>query len=145
MRIDKLRFSKLRDDAIIPTRKHPQDAGFDLYTVEEKTLKSHGFGIFATGISLDLPAGFVGLVLPKSRNDFLLGGGVVDAGYQGEILIKIFNVTEAALEIRAGQAIAQLLILPIETPDAEEVPIGDLFQLHSARGRSGGIASQKKL
>mgnify|MGYP000891922522 CR=1 FL=1 len=145
MAIDTLRFSKLRGEAIIPTRKHPQDAGLDLYAAESKTLEPHQMGILATGIAVDLPDGYVGLVMSKSRNNFLLGGGVVDAGYQGEILVKVFNVTVTELEIQAGQAIAQLLILPIETPETEAVPIGNLFLTESERGQSGGIASQNEL
>jgi len=145
MAIEKLKFAKIVDGAILPTRKNSQDAGLDLYSIEQKTLQSLDCCIIRTGVSVDIPKGYVGLVLPKSRNNFLLGGGVVDAGYQGEILIKIFNVTFNWLEIDFGQAVAQLLIVPIETPKAEAVSTGDLYQETSERGRNGGIAEQKGL
>ena len=87
----------------------------------------------------------MGLVLPKSRNNFLLGGGVVDSGYQGEVLIKVFNILSEYLKISSGQAVAQLLVIPIETPTAIEVSIQDLYKEKSPRGETGGIAEQKKL
>ncbi|MHC1770955.1 MAG: dUTP diphosphatase [Flexilinea sp.] len=145
MTIEKLKFAKISDEAIIPTRKNPQDAGLDLYSTEQKTFQALDYGIIRTGIFVNIPEGYVGLVLPKSRNNFLLGGGVVDAGYQGEILVKIFNVTSERLEISIGQAVAQMLIIPIEIPEAAEVSIGDLYQEESKRGRNGGIAEQKGL
>ena len=145
MTIEKLKFAKICDEAIIPTRKNPQDAGLDLYSTEQKILQTLDYGIIRTGVFADIPEGYVGLVLPKSRNNFLLGGGVVDAGYQGEILVKIFNVTSERLEISIGQAVAQMLIIPIETPEASGVSIGDLYQEETKRGRNGGIAEQKGL
>lgn len=145
MTINELRFAKLSRDAKIPTRKNPDDAGFDLYSIEEVNIAPHNYHIIGTGISVDIPTSYVGLVLPKSRNNFLLGGGVVDSGYQGEVLIKVFNILSEYLKISSGQAVAQLLVVPIETPTAIEVSIQDLYKEKSPRGETGGIAEQKKL
>ena len=88
--------------------------------------------------------GYVGLVKPKGRNDHLVGAGVVDAGYQGEILVKIVNPYPTPLEIRAGDAIGQLLVVPIATPRVEEVSPEQIHNQSSQRGASGGIVEQFK-
>ena len=134
-----IKAAKLRDDAIIPTRKHPDDAGIDFYSAEEKTVMPHSFGVVGTGITVEIPAGFVGLLKPKSRNDHLVGAGVVDAGYQGEIRIKIANVTDEPLDIHFGQAVAQMLLIPVVTPEVEAVSPEFIHQESTARGATGGI------
>jgi dUTP pyrophosphatase len=134
-----IKAAKLQDNAIIPTRKHPDDAGIDFYAVEETEIDPGSFGIVRTGITVEIPKGYAGLLKPKSRNNHLLGAGVVDAGYQGEIQIKIANVSGEILHIEYGQAIAQMLIIPIETPVVEEVPISEIHTKISERGATGGI------
>ncbi len=143
--MDKIKIAKLSETAIIPNRKHPDDAGLDLYSNEEKEISSFNFGIISTGITIDLHKKYVGLILPKSRNDFLLGGGVVDAGYQGEILVKIINPYKIPLIIHKGQAIAQILIVPIETPEVMEINKDYIHLRKSARGKTGGLVDENKL
>ena len=134
-----IRIAKIEAAAIIPTRKHPSDAGLDLYALEAVTIEKQSAVSVRTGIALDIPDGYVGLVLPKSRNNYILGGGVVDAGYQGEIKVKIINPSEQTISIEAGTGIAQLLVVPIETPAVEAVAIENLYAEKSERGESGGI------
>jgi dUTP pyrophosphatase len=140
--METIRIARLRPQAVLPTRKHPYDAGLDLYAAEAATLAPHAGGIVPTGITIEIPAGFVGLVKPKGRNDHLLGAGVVDAGYQGEILVKVVNPYPRPLEIHAGDAIGQILIVPIETPQVVEVSSQEIHVQSSARGASGGIVEQ---
>ncbi len=134
-----IRAAKLIDNAKMPTRKHPDDAGIDFYSSEAKTIPSHSFDVVGTGITIEIPAGFVGLMMPKSRNNHLLGAGVIDAGYQGEIRIKLANLTDLPLEITEGQAIAQMLLVPIVTPAVEEIPLDQIHREKSERGATGGI------
>ena len=134
-----IKAARLQDNAILPTRKHPDDAGIDFYAVEEKVIPPHGTEVVGTGITVEIPQGYVGLMKPKSRNDHLLGAGVIDAGYQGEIRIKIANITDAPLYIAYGQAIGQMLILPVETPAVEECPLDQIHRTKSERGATGGI------
>lgn len=141
--MDTLRIARLRADAILPTRKHSEDAGLDLYAVERTEIPAHQFGIVPTGIAVEILPGFVGLLKPKGRSNHLLGAGVVDAGYQGEILVKVANPTDQPLVFEAGDAIGQLLILPVLTPSVVEVTPQDLLQKSTARGASGGIVEQK--
>jgi len=116
----------------------------DLYAAEAASLPAHASAIIPTGITLEIPTGYVGLVKPKGRNDHLVGAGVVDAGYQGEILVKIVNPYPIPLEIRAGDAIGQLLVVPITTPRVEEVSPEQIHQQSSPRGAGGGIVEQFK-
>ncbi len=140
--MERIRIARLRPGATLPTRKHPADAGIDLYAAETQHIPAHSTAIVPSGVTIEIPAGYVGLVKPKSRNDHLLGAGVVDAGYQGEILIKVVNPFSRPLEIRAGDAIGQMLILPIVTPAVEEVPPEEIHHQRSTRGASGGIVTQ---
>ena len=134
-----IKAAKLREDAILPTRKHPDDAGIDFYSVESVWIQPNNFKIVKTGITVEIPKGYVGLMKPKSRSNFLLGAGVIDAGYQGEIQIKVANVGLGTLTIAYGDAIAQMLIVPVETPAVEEVPLSGIHQEASERGATGGI------
>lgn len=137
--METIKAAKLREDAILPTRKHPDDAGIDFYSVESVWIQPNNFKIVKTGITVEIPKGYVGLMKPKSRSNFLLGAGVIDAGYQGEIQIKVANVGLGTLTIAYGEAIAQMLIVPVETPAVEEVPLSGIHQEASERGATGGI------
>ena len=137
-----IRIARLRPNAILPSRKHPQDAGLDLYAAEAGHLPPHSSAIVPTGITVEILPGYVGLIKPKGRNDHLLGAGVVDAGYQGEILVKVVNPYATPLDIRPGDAIGQLLILPIETPQVQEATVDEIHHQASSRGATGGIVEQ---
>jgi dUTP pyrophosphatase len=90
-------------------------------------------------VTVEIPLGYAGLIKPKSRSNFLLGAGVVDAGYQGELLVKIVNPADQPLQIEPGEAIAQLLVISVETPSVIETPADTIHAQTSARGASGGI------
>ena len=137
--MEKIKAAKLYSEAIMPTRKHTDDAGIDFYSAENKVIPPHSFDIVKTGITVEIPKGFVGLMMPKSRNDHLLGAGVIDAGYQGEILIKVANMTDSPLNIAYGQAVGQMLLLPIVTPAVEEIPLEKIHAQKTERGATGGI------
>ena len=139
----KIQAAKLIDNAILPTRKHPDDAGMDFYAAEEIEIPAHNFGTVRTGITVSIPAGYVGLMMPKSRNDHLLGAGVVDAGYQGEIMVKIANIKETPMRITPGTAIAQMILLPIVTPAVEKADADTIHAVKSERGATGGILEGK--
>ncbi|NTW43286.1 MAG: dUTP diphosphatase, partial [Anaerolineaceae bacterium] len=82
-----IKIAKLVPNAIIPTRKHADDAGIDLYASQNIAIPALSYTIVSTGITVEIQHGFVGLIKPKGRNNHILGAGVVDAGYQGEILV----------------------------------------------------------
>jgi dUTP pyrophosphatase len=139
-----IKVARLYKDATIPTRKHSMDAGMDLYCMKSFQVLPHNITVVHTGIIIEIPKGFVGLIKPKGANMHLVGSGVVDAGYQGEILVKIANTKEHVLSYDKGYPIAQLLIIPIVTPEIVEVNLEDILEVKTERGDTGGI-HQKSL
>lgn len=85
----KVRFKKLNDKAVIPTKAHATDAGFDL-TATSKKCDDFGNVVYGTGIAAEIPKGYVGFVFPRSsiyKQDIILSNcvGVIDSGYRGNI------------------------------------------------------------
>lgn len=92
MRNLKVKIKRLSDNAVIPTYAHATDAGMDLVATS-KTIDEYGNVVYGTGIALEIPEGYVGLVFPRSSNSkkhLLLTNsvGVLDSGYRGEVTFK---------------------------------------------------------
>jgi|WetSurMetagenome_2_1015567.scaffolds.fasta_scaffold91768_3 dUTP pyrophosphatase len=138
-----MKVTKTHDNSVLPTRKHPNDAGLDLYACEVYFVPPHDSIIVNTGIAVELPPMYFGLVFPKSKNNHLVGAGVVDNNYRGSIYVKIVNYNDEPLYIKQGEAVAQLVLVPCYCPALEEVEFED-FQTNTDRGTTGGIASQYK-
>ena len=114
----------LEPGAKLPVRAHGTDAGMDLYSMEEKIIAPYGNEVFDTGVHVEIPEGYVGLVKSKSGlmvNYAITTDGVVDCGYTGTIRVKLFNNCGARFLVEKGQKIAQLVLLPIITPELEVV------------------------
>lgn len=109
--------------AILPTRAHDLDAGYDLYSREDAIIYAGDSWTFDTGVHMAIEPGFVGDV--KSKSGMMMNGiitdGTVDAGYTGSIRVKLFNLSRCAVSIVNGQKIAQLVIKKIATPELEVV------------------------
>ncbi len=121
-----LKVEKIFDNAKLPTRGYEHDAGLDLYSVESKTIYPGERAIIRTGIKMAIPIGHVGLVWDKSgiaKSGLNTMGGVIDAGFRGELTINIANVSNDIYNIEIGQKIAQLLIQKIESPVILETKI----------------------
>ena len=124
----------------VPEYAHPGDAGADLSAAEAVELAPGHRATVGTGVSIALPDGYVGFVVPRSglaaRHGITIvnSPGTVDAGYRGEIRITLLN-TDAAepYSIRPGDRIAQLVVMPVSR--ARFVPVGSLPGSH--RGESG--------
>lgn len=134
-----IKVARLEDEAVTPTRKHKGDAGIDLYSSRNSVIKSGEIRILHTGITIEIPPHFFGLIKPKSGDNFDVFAGVVDAKYQGEILVKIYNPMLDNVYIRSGDPIAQMIIIPIITPEINEVGLEDIHKEESERGDDGGI------
>lgn len=118
-----LRFRKLDPSAKAPTRAHPDDAGLDLYAVKDAELRPGASAMVPTGVSVEVPDGHVGLILDRSSMAKLglkTAGGVIDAGYRGEVGVILWNISGKVHRLSAGDRIAQLLIIPIAVPAVEE-------------------------
>lgn len=124
----RLGVKRLREQARVPTRAYQDDAGLDLYAAEPATLAPGARASVPTGIAIEIPRRHAGLVLPRSglasRHGIALvnAPGLIDAGYRGELRVLLLNTDpEASFEIAAGERIAQLVIVRVETLVVEEL------------------------
>jgi dUTP pyrophosphatase len=123
-----LRVRRLDDQAQLPTRAYPGDAGLDLYALEDGVLRPGERESIRTGIAVEVPDGHAGLVLPRSGLAARYGiaivnaPGLIDSGYRGEIRVLLLNTDrEQPFAIAKGDRIAQLVLVRVETPDILEV------------------------
>lgn len=109
----------LDQNATIPTRAHQTDAGYDLYSREDKIIPARGSATFDTGVHIQLDIGTVGMLKSKSGLNVkhsITSEGVIDAGYTGSIVAKLYNHSDTDYSVKTGDKITQLVILPIITP-----------------------------
>lgn len=123
-----MRVARLRPEAILPTRAYAGDAGLDLYSCEPVRLEPGDRASVGTGVAVEIPPGQAGLVLPRSglaaRHGVALvnAPGLIDPGYRGELRVLLINTDRAeAVELAAGERIAQLVLIRVQTPVVEEV------------------------
>jgi len=133
---------KLDQGAYMPERAHELDAGYDLMTPGRfvvgsfTTFNGDGMAMIDTGIHVEIPAGHVGFLKSKSGLNVhhnLTCDGTIDAGYTGSIIVKIYNHGPEPYTFQRGDKVAQLVIVPIVTPDLEQVQ--DLAE--TERGSNG--------
>jgi dUTP pyrophosphatase len=110
---------RLEREAVLPTRAHHDDAGLDLYGLEDAVVAPGAGAVLRTGVAVAVPAGHVGLVCDRSsmaKRGLKTAGGVIDAGYRGEVGVVVWNLSREAQAVKKGERIAQLLVIPIATP-----------------------------
>lgn len=144
-----VKVKKLKPEAKVPTYSKPGDAGLDL-TAISRGIEGDNH-IYGTGLSIEIPEGYVGLLFPRSslsKYDLLLTNhvGVIDSGYRGELMFKFkqteghyFQGSKSYTLYNVGDRIGQLLIIPypkVELVEAEE--------LSSSERGSGGYGSSGK-
>ena len=133
-----LRVTRIRDDAVLPTRAHSGDAGLDLSACETATIGAGERVTVGTGLAVEIPEDHTGLVVPRSGLAMRHGlsivntPGVIDAGYRGEVRVILLNTDrEQAFTVEPGMRIAQLLVVParavevVEVSELTETPRGD--------------------
>jgi dUTP pyrophosphatase len=157
----KVKVKKLNPAAVIPTKAHPTDAGFDLVATS-CVIDEYGNVVYGTGLAFEIPEGYVGLIFPRSsicKRDLALSNavGVIDSHYRGEVMAKFKqtlaverfvysheddNVYMIAHDIdclctayKVGERIAQLIIMPI--PAVEMVLADELSETDRGEGGYG--------
>lgn len=135
----KLPIKKLVPEAKLPTFAHDTDAGMDLYALEKVVLPAGERALVKTGIAVAIPAGYVGLFWDKSGLSNKYGlkviGGVIDAGYRGELLVGLLNTSAEDFQFESGQKVAQMLIQKVEHPELVEVE--ELDETQRGEGKFG--------
>lgn len=114
----------LDNGAYMPSRGHKTDAGLDLRTPKAMTVPAYGSTTIDTGVHVELPHGCAGLLVSRSglnvRHD-ITSTGLIDEGYTGSIVVKLYNHGGEDYDFDAGDKITQLVVLPVVCDPVEQV------------------------
>lgn len=113
----------LDNNAYMPERAHELDAGYDIRTPKSVTIYGNTNATIDTGVHIQIPKGYVGFLKSKSGLNVkcdITGEGVIDAGYTGSIVVKLYNNGKFIKQFNRGDKIIQLVLLPIFTPELEQ-------------------------
>lgn len=138
----KLLVEKIDKNAIIPFKAHDDDAGMDLFSIEDITLDPMERKLIHTGIKIQLPKNTEAQIRPRSGLALKHGitvlntPGTIDEGYRGEIGIILINFSNEKFKIEKGMKIAQMVIKPILDLEVEEV-----YELTETSRGEGGFGS----
>ena len=127
----------LDDGAKMPTKAHFTDAGYDLYARESQIIGAKESATFDTGVHIELPVGTVGMLKSKSGLSVRYGitsEGVIDVGYTGSIVVKLYNHSGTDYKVNAGDKITQLVVLKLA--DVGELELVEQFE-DTERGSNG--------
>ena len=126
--MSRLPLVRASEEAVVPTRAYEGDAGLDLAAGERVELAPGARAVVGTGIAVAIPQGHAGFVLPRSGLaanhgiSVVNSPGLIDAGYRGEVRVVLLNTDrEQAFVVEPGMRIAQLVVVPIATPQPIEV------------------------
>lgn len=137
-----LEVKKLDPRAILPSRANPNDAGLDLYCIEDVIISPGASGLVKTGISIALPPGTEGQIRPRSglalkhQVTVLNTPGTIDEGYRGEVGVILINHGQVSVMLEAGSRIAQLVVKPVLCVEPLEVT-----ELSTTERGEGGFGS----
>lgn len=135
-----LKFKKLDEAAVIPSRAHESDAGLDL--VATSLAKTDDYWEYGTGLAMSIPSGMVGLLFPRSSisktsHSLRNSVGVIDSGYRGEIKLRMsVPIPFSGKLYEVGDKIGQLIILEMPMLEIEEVD-----ELEDSERNEGGFGS----
>jgi len=120
-----LKIKKLDKEVNIPKYACDGDAGFDLLASKDFVIKKGEKGAVPTGIAVEIPKGYVGLIWDKSglaiKNGLKTLGGVVDSGYRGEVMVGVINLGDSDYKFEKNHKVAQMIIQKAECVEIEEV------------------------
>lgn len=133
-----MKIKRLTDSAIIPSKAHAGDLGFDLYASDQTTIWSGQVKLISTGIAIQFPQGYGALIRDRSsvatHRGLFVVAGVIDNGYTGEIKIALYNTHEAFQVVQQGEKIAQMILVPVVDCQVMEV---DEIVSADQRGKNG--------
>lgn len=141
-----IKIKKLKDNAVVPTRGSKYAAGADLYSAENDLyIEDRQTVMIGTGIAMEIPEGYVGLVYARSGLACKEGlapankVGVIDSDYRGEIKVALYNQSGQKKLVKKGERIAQIVIAPFLAPEFIEVS-----ELDETDRGEGGFGSTGK-
>ena len=135
---------KIDKDAFLPCRAYQLDAGYDLFSPYDFLLPpaddmGDGWKTVDVGVHFEIPEGYVGFIKSKSGlniNECITCDGTIDSGYTGSIKVKLYNHTNTWRKFKRGDKIAQIVFLPIYTPELITVDV-----LKETEGGNNGFGS----
>jgi len=132
----KIKFRKI-GDGFIPKRATHGAAGFDIYSTRHAEIWPHGGqAVIPAGFAMEIPEGWAGVIKPRSglatRHKVNVHAGLIDSDYRGEVRACLINHGDRVMEIKRGERIAQLIVVPVLT---DHVVVDELS--HTARGNGG--------
>ncbi|MGD9706835.1 MAG: dUTP diphosphatase [Candidatus Delongbacteria bacterium] len=137
-----IKIKRISEYARLPEYAHPGDAGMDIFSAVEKTLKPGEFALIGTGIKIELPENTEAQVRPRSGLAIKNGvtvlntPGTIDEGYRGEVGVILINHSKEDFTVTPGMKIAQMIIAPVIRAQIEEVD-----ELSDTRRGDGGFGS----
>ena len=123
-----------------PCRKHPEDAGADVYALGDYLVLPHQTLRIPLGIGTEIPEGYVGFILPRSSmaaKGLVAQAVPIDSNYRGEIHAIVTNYNETAVEIHYEDRIAQLVIVPCWLPTFEMINPSEASKTDRGAGAFG--------
>ena len=146
-----LKVSKTHEEAILPSRSNPSDAGADVFwcppTRTNARMQPGDSRLFSTGLKIEVPTGYMLEAKNRSsmaaKKSLVVGACVVDSGYSGEIFVNLHNIGNEEVEVKPDDKIAQLVLIPVIQWRSLEVPENELYRDNvtiSSRG-AGALGS----
>lgn len=130
-----MKVKRLHVQAQLPVKAHSGDLGYDLFSNDQVTLLAGETKLISTGIAIQFPEGYGGLLRDRSsvatKRGLFVVAGVIDNGYTGEILVALHNSHEGFQTIYKGDKIAQLLLIP-----TVDFPVEEVEEISSSDGRN---------
>jgi len=139
-----LKVAKLDKDAKLPTLKHQGDAGMDFYCLYDVIIPPFSNKVVQTGITVELGHKYHGILKAKGGSVHVVGAGVVENTYQGEILFRIFNPSDEQRVFKKGTAIGQMILIPAYSPIPLEFKLEEMHNSKTTREGTGGIVEHRE-
>jgi len=144
----KLKVFKVRENAKLPVRAHPTDAGADIFYCPEAedplVVYENESELIPTGLKIGVPAGYMLEIKNKSgvafKRSLVVGACVVDSGYNGEVFVNLHNIGALRQTILPGEKVAQAVLVPIAAAEFEEIQEDSVYESSTTRG-SGALGS----
>ena len=138
----KVNIKKVRENAVLPRYAHEGDAGMDLFSCEDCVVRAGERVLVSTGIAMEFESGYFSSIRGKSglahKKGVCVLGGVIEYTYRGEYKVIVLNTGAEDFEIKVGDKIAQVLIVPLATAEVIEVEeLGDSVRGDGAFGSTG--------
>jgi dUTP pyrophosphatase len=127
-------------DGGVPLNAHHEgDAGWDLYVTEDTTIPAGAYALIPAGIKIAWPAGYWGLILPRSstlaQRGLMVSPAVIDNGWRGNYYAAVWNLSNKAVVVKVGERLAQVVPMPLTVDTLE--PIRGVVPNDTSRGENG--------